>query len=250
MSADLAGAARLHRAVRLAQVQLLVNWPFYWWPALQHAIQLTAEGRIGEVFQVNYRAAHAGPREAGCSPYFFEWLYDPDLNGAGALIDYCSYGAALTCLLLGLPSRVSAISGRLRKDDLLAEDNAVLVMQHARAISTSTASWTQIGHLTSYVPMIYGTDGTIVIQDGSLWLATREHADGIRIEVPEPPAYRQSSSAYFLHHIISGEPISGLCSSDNSFAAQHVLEAALISSGTQASVSLPLPAFHLHRPAQ
>lgn len=245
MAADLAAAARLHAAVRSARVQLLVNWPFYWWPHLQHAIQMISEGRIGEVFQVNYRAAHAGPREAGCSPYFSDWLYDPHRNGAGALIDYCSYGAALTCQLLGLPSRVSAMSGRLRKDDLLAEDNAVLVMEHARAISTSTASWTQIGHLTSYVPMIYGSDGTMVIQDNGVLLATRENENGSRIEAPELPAHRRTSTAYFLHHVISGEPIAGLCGSDNSLSAQHVLEAALISSRTQRSISLPLPASHL-----
>src|SRR3712207_8411651 len=79
-------------------------------------------------------------------------------------MDYCCYGAAMACLLLGLPSRVTAMAARLRKVDLPAEDNAVLIMQHARALSTSTASWTQIGHLTSYVPMFYGSEGTLVVQ--------------------------------------------------------------------------------------
>ena len=53
------------------------------------------------------------------------------------------------------------MSGRLRKEDLPAEDNAVLIMQHARAISTTTASWTQIGMMTSDAPTFYGSEGTL-----------------------------------------------------------------------------------------
>jgi predicted dehydrogenase len=173
--------------------------------------------------------------------YFAEWLYDPYRNGGGALIDYCCYGAALTCLLLGLPSRVTAVSGRLRKEDLPAEDNAVLIMQHARAISTSTASWTQIGHMTSYIPMIYGSEGTLVLQDRELWLATREHEDGIKLDVPPAAEGQRNSADFFLSHIRSGEPITGLCGADVSLAAQEVLEAGLLSASEGCSVSLPLP---------
>ncbi len=241
MAASLADADRMRRAARAAGVQLMVNWPIAWRPQLQYALRLIDEGRIGEVFQVNYRAAHAGPREIGCSPYFCEWLYDPQRNGAGALMDYCCYGAALTCLLLGLPSRVTAVSGRLRKDDLPAEDNAVLIMHHARAISTSTASWTQIGHLTSYIPMFYGSEGTLVVQGNEVWLASRDHEDGERLEVPPLPAGQRTSAEFFLSHIRSGEPITGLCSAEVGLMAQEVLEAGLISAAEGRAVSLPLP---------
>ena len=241
MAATLAGADRMRGAAHAAGVQLMVNWPFAWWPHLQYALKLIEEGRIGEVFQVNYRAAHAGPRELGCSPYFSEWLYDPQRNGAGALMDYCCYGAALTCLLLDLPSRVTAVSGRLRKADLPAEDNAVLIMQHAHAISTSTASWTQIGHMTSYIPMIYGGEGTLVLQNSEVWLATREHQDGVKLDVPPPAAGQRNSAEFFLGHIRSGEPIAGLCGADVGLMAQEVLEAGLISAADGRSVSLPLP---------
>ncbi len=241
MAASLAGADQMRRAARTAGVQLMVNWPIAWRPALQYALRLIGEGRIGEVFQVTYRAAHAGPREIGCSPYFCEWLYDPQRNGAGALMDYCCYGAALTCLLLGLPSRVMAVSGRLRKEDLPAEDNAVLLMQHARAISTSTASWTQIGHLTSYIPMFYGSEGTLVVQGNEVWLASRDHEDGERLDVPPPPDGQRNSAEFFLGHIRSGEPIAGLCSAEVGLMAQEVLEAGLISAAEGRAVSLPLP---------
>ena len=247
MASTLAGADRMRSAAHAAGVQLMVNWPFAWRPDLQYAFQLIDEGRIGEIFQVNYRGAHGGPREYGHSRYFYDWLYDPQLNGGGALADYCGYGAALTCLLLGLPSRVTAVSGRLRKVDLPAEDNAVLIMQHARAISTTTASWTQIGMMTSYVPTFYGSEGTLVghSQDGTLWLATNEQKFGERIEVPPLAAGQRTATEYFLGHIRSGEPISGLCSADVGLMAQEVLEAGLRSAAEGRTVSLPLPVAEL-----
>ncbi|NWG19258.1 MAG: Gfo/Idh/MocA family oxidoreductase [Chloroflexi bacterium] len=243
MAATYAGAARMHGAARAAGVQLMVNWPIMWWPAVQYAFRLIGEGRIGQIWQVNYRSAHSGPRELGCSPFFSEWLYDPRRNGAGALMDYCCYGAALTCALLGLPSRVTAMSGRLWKPDLPAEDNAVILMQHARAISTSTASWTQIGDMTSYEPMIYGSEGTIHIRGHGkeLWLADREHRDGIQLDVPELPAGMRHSAEYFLGHVRSGEPITGLCSAEVGVMAQEVLEAGILAAAEGRMVSLPLP---------
>lgn len=247
MGATYAGASAVRGAARAAGVQLMINWPIAWWPHLQYALKLIDEGRIGKVHAVNYRAAHGGPREFGHVGYFAEWLYDPDRNGGGALIDYCCYGAALACLLLGLPARVTALSNRILKEDLPAEDNAVLIMQHARALSTATASWTQIGHMTSYIPMIYGSEGTLVIDHGEVWLATHQEQDGVKLDVPPAPAGYRTSAEFFQRHIRSGEPISGLCGADVSLDAQEVLEAGLISAATGQAVSLPLPAARLHQ---
>jgi len=190
MAADLDGADRMLAAARSAGTLLMVNWPFAWFPALQRAMGMAQAGEIGQLFEVKYRAAHAGPKELGCSPYFYNWLYDVDLNGAGALMDYCCYGAALARHLLGQPSRVVGVAGRLQKDYITLDDNAVIIMQWPRALAISEASWTQIGHLTSYVTVIYGSEGTLVVErepGGRVLLATREHDDGIEIDVPQPP---------------------------------------------------------------
>ncbi len=243
LAATYADAARMVGAVRRAGVQLMCNWPIAWWPGVQHALNLVAEGRIGQVWQVNYRAAHIGPRELGCSPYFVEWLYDPQLNGAGAYMDYCCYGAALTCHLLGMPSRVSAMTSRLFKSDLAADDNAVLVMQHPRGLSTSTASWTQVGHMTSYEPMIYGTKGTLAVRnDGrEVWLANDEMPSGASLAVPPPAAHMRNATEFFLHHLRSGTPIEGLCGGEVGLMTQEVLAAGLLAAAEERYVSLPLP---------
>jgi predicted dehydrogenase len=243
LASTFAGAARAIGAARHAGVQLMVNWPIAWWAPLQKAIDMAISGELGEIFQITYRSAHAGPRELGCSPFFAEWLYDPQRNGAGALMDYCCYGAALTCTILGSPSRVTGVSGRLRKADLPAEDNAVLIMQHARAISTTTASWTQSGHMTSYEPMIYGSQGTAVVRaDGQeLWLANEKQMNGSKRRVSLPDREKRNATEFFLHHIRSGKPISGFCSAEVGLMAQEVLEAGIVSAAEGRTMSLPLP---------
>jgi predicted dehydrogenase len=243
MAANLDGANRMLAAVHQADVTLMVNWPFAWWPQLQKAMAMAKGGEIGPLFQTKYRSAHAGPKELGCTPYFYNWLYDPELNGAGALMDYCCYGAALARTVLGQPSRVTGVVGHCLKDYVTVDDNAVIVMQWPRAIAVTEASWTQIGHLTSYVATIYGGDGTLHVEPGNkgrLLLATREHEDGVEVKVELLPADRNNATNYFLSRISQGLPIEGLCSAEVSRDAQEILEAGLRSASEGKAISLPL----------
>lgn len=241
MASTYAGALAMYQAAKSANVVLMINWPFAWRADVQHAITLTKRGKVGTVFSVNYRAAHCGPRELGCSPHFVGWLYDATLNGAGAFMDYCCYGAALDCMLVGMPSRVTAVAGRLRKTDLLAEDNAVMIMQHQNAISTSTASWTQIGHMTSYEPIIYGDKGTLKASQGKLYFSDADNDSGVQVRVPKiAPGYRHALE-HFVAVIRQEVPLLELCSGEIALMAQEVLEAGLISANTNMTVSLPLP---------
>ncbi len=101
----LANAERIRAATVSAGVPLMVNWPTAWTPAIRHVLDLAAGGAIGEIYRFNFRGGHGGPREFGCSPYFYHWLYDRARNGAGAYIDYCGYGVSMARLLLGPASR-------------------------------------------------------------------------------------------------------------------------------------------------
>jgi predicted dehydrogenase len=241
MAADLQGADRL-LAARSKGARVMVNWPFAWWPQMQHALKMIRGGAIGDIWQVKYRAAHSGPREIGCSSYFYEWLYDRNRNGAGALMDYCCYGAALARCILGVPSRVVGIAGRLRKEDILLEDNAVLVMSYPRAMAISEGSWTQIGELTAYITAIYGTKGTLLIEPhgGRLLLADSANEHGKEVVVPAKPPERQNATQHFLHCLETGEPFIELCQDRIARDAQEILEAGLLSASRGADVSLPL----------
>jgi predicted dehydrogenase len=241
IAATLAGADRMVLATRKAGVRLMVNWPNAWSPALQEALAMATRGDLGELWQVKYRAAHAGPKELGCSPYFCDWLFNREQNGGGALIDYCCYGAALSRLLLGVPSRVTAVARRLCKEEIPVEDNAMLLMTYPRALSLAEGSWTQIGNLSSYVTMIHGTTGTLQVNpDGRLLHATTAQPDGMSVKVPKPAPHMRHASAHFLYCLATGQAFTGLCSDRVGRDAQEILEAGLRAANAGAEVSLPL----------
>jgi len=232
MAATLAGAEAMAAAAERACVRLLVNWPFAWWPQLRHAIVMAQSGEIGRLWQVRYRAAHQGPVELGCSPQFCAWLYDAELNGAGALMDYCCYGAVLAELLLGQPERVHgvALSTGL-KPGLALEDNAVLVLSYPRALALTEASWTQIGHLTAYSTALYGSEGTLLVEpghEGRLLHATLEQPDGVALEIPPQPAHLAHASAHFLA-LLEDPSLETLplCNARHGLGAQRILDAGM-----------------------
>ncbi|MEM7699382.1 MAG: Gfo/Idh/MocA family oxidoreductase, partial [Verrucomicrobiota bacterium] len=229
MAATEAGANRMLDAAEANGVRLMINWPFAWWPQLRHAMQLVSDGLVGQPWQVRYRAAHEGPVELGCSAPFCEWLYDAELNGAGALMDYCCYGAVLARALLGMPDRVSgtALSTGL-KPDLKLEDNAVLLLHYPQALAVTEASWTQIGHLTSYQTVLYGSTGTLLVEPdhgGRLLHASAEHPDGVEVPIPESPPHLETASTHFLAAIEDPTlEIHPLCSAENGRDAQGILQ--------------------------
>lgn len=203
---------------------------------MQHALKMAADGAIGDIWQVRYRAAHAGPRELGCSEYFCEWLYDPKRNGrGGAFMDYCCYGALLARTVLGMPQQVSAVAQRLVKTDIGVEDNGMLIMNYPHAIAVSEGSWTQIGKLSAYMTMIYGTTGTLMLEPrvgGRLLMATEEQPEGISIDVPTLPPHRASATAHFVHCIRTGEASLAMCDPVLGRDAQAILECGLDAAAT------------------
>src|SRR6185295_16716125 len=138
---------------------------------------------------------HSGPREYGCSEQFCAWLYDPARNGGGALVDYCGYGSILARALLGRPAAVTAVAAHLRKPDLPAEDNAVVVLRYPRALALLEGSWTQIGGEPGFALIVYGDAGTVLVhqpravREGQTVGAGRvQIVTGAETRFVEPPA--------------------------------------------------------------
>ena len=242
MAATLQQANRMVQAAQEHPVKLVINWPFAWWPQLQKAVSLALDGAIGKLWAVKYRAAHAGPAELGCSPYFCDWLFDSKLNGAGALMDYCCYGSVLSASLLGLPDSVSGMTGGPVKEGLSVEDNALIAMKYPFGMSSEEGSWTQVGKLTSYTTTFYGTEGTILVEPrkgGKLYLATDTEPNDAEVPVMDSEPRLQNSANHFVDVIKNGTEPWVLCHPTNSRNAQEILEAGLRSSQTGTHISLP-----------
>jgi len=241
MASDLEVADRMLVAARKAEVLLMINWPIAWHPAILCALDLVKRGEIGRVWQMKWRGGHCGPKEIGCDPYFYEWLYDPVENGGGALVDYLGYGANLARLFIGRPTGVFAIAGRLVKQYIPVDDNAVVALEYHDANAVIEATWTEpIAFRPPHDLILYGTEAVLIAGRSSVTRYSKEEPDGRVIEAPALEAPRRNGPEFFVHCVRSGEPIEGPCSPEVSHDAQEVVEAARLSVLTGQKVSLPL----------
>ena len=133
------------------------------------------------------------------------------------------------------------MDGKLCKKSLSVEDNALLALRYPDAMATSEASWTQIGKLGSYLTVIYGETGTLLVEPregAKLIKATNENESGIEIPVPPAPTELRSGSAHFLHTLRTGADLHPLCDPAHCRDAQAILEAGRKSAQSRAEVPL------------
>ncbi|MCX7016673.1 MAG: Gfo/Idh/MocA family oxidoreductase [Candidatus Sumerlaeota bacterium] len=240
MALNVAHAERMMRAAKENNVRLMVNFPTQWNAELMGVFEAVQSGRIGRVWMTHFREGHKGPREIGCSEYFWKWLYDPEKNGGGALVDFCVYGASMTALLLGRPNRISAASGKLVKTDLAAEDNGVITAQYdeKRAIAVIEGTWTQVGQGNNM--SIFGELGSIA----STPFPPKEYymsaaSGGLEKILPaQLPPHEDKPIKYFAHRVRNDIPFHGLVNPENARIAQEMLEAGLRSIELRREVAL------------
>lgn len=240
MAATLMQANRMAMAASDAGTLLLINWPTAWYATIQEWERRLLAGDIGEINYIKYRSAHNGPKEGGCSHYFYDWLYDAEKNGAGALMDYCCYAANMNARILGLPLRVTGMRGTFVKDYPLPDDNAIILMQYPHAFGVAEACWTQtVPYAEGANPIAYGIKGSLAVAGDKVLLQRPGHP----LETITPPqvaAPHRSAPEYLLHCLETDSPIVGFCSPGASRDAQEILEAGLRSADTGHRQTLPL----------
>jgi len=222
-------------------VQLMINWPIAWSPVILCALDLVRQGDIGRVWQMKWRGGHCGPKEFGCDPHFYEWLYDPFENGGGALVDYLGYGANLARLFIGRPTAVIAIAGRLVKQYIAVDDNAVVALEYHDANAVIETTWTEpIPYKPPHDVILYGTEAVLIAGRSAVTRYSKAEPDGRVIEPAPLQAPRRNGPEFFIHSVRTGEPIEGPCSPEVSHNAQEVVEAAKLSVLTGQKIALPL----------
>ncbi|HEV3027772.1 MAG TPA: Gfo/Idh/MocA family oxidoreductase [Planctomycetota bacterium] len=246
MAATAEGARRMLAASRRHRTRLMVNWPIAWNTSIVRALELVKSGEIGHVFHARIHMAHQGPKEAGCTPYFYNWLYDPKENGAGALVDYCCYGAAVMATLWGKPRQVFGVARNLVKPKFPVDDNAMIVGLWPKRTALSQASWTQ--NPDFHDVLFLGVDGTLETVRGKLihthtkrgefshWGADRLNRRDILL--PKPTVGSRNGPEHFVHAIRTGSRFMDLCSAEVGVAAQEILTAGLRSEKTGRRVNV------------
>ncbi len=228
MAATLAQADRMLAAAQKAGTLLLINWPSAWSKEWQELERRAMAGDIGQIRYTRYRSAHNGPVAIGCSKEFVRDLTTPEINGAGALMDYCCYGAKLAARLLGRPESVTGMRGYFGTEPAYAasDDNAIIIAKYPHAFGLCEASWTQTVGYAGTNPVVYGSEGSIGIHHGKVLIQRPGKAE----ESVTPPAlvapFRHGPE-YLLHCLETGRPVEGFCSPEVSRVAQEILELGL-----------------------
>ena len=215
MAHNLSGALRMVRAARQNQVELMINWPSTWSPAIRKTKELIEEGVIGDVWEIKYRNGSMGPlaygqditnKEKGA-----EWWHQSE-PGGGALLDYCCYGACLSRWYLGEAAEAAqGLKANLNSLYGDAEDNAVINVRFKDTIAILEGTWTTVNQGIPTGPIIYGTEGTMVTSRAEnkieIYKEKRTDEPTEVIDGGSLPEGRSTPAEEFIHHLETGEPL-------------------------------------------
>jgi predicted dehydrogenase len=246
MAASLPEALQMARAIKAANVELMVNWPTTWSPAVRKAKELVDQGAIGKLWEVKWRAGSMGPlshgsTHPGVSGTAVEmtevekgatWWHQ-SATGGGALLDYCCYGACLARWYVGRPAESAfGIKANFNSPYGDAEDNAIIAVRFPHAVAILEATWSTLDHGIPTGPILYGNEGTLIVnrQRGEPESVTLLRGKGSNPEVIQGdplPAGRETLAKEFIHHLETGEPLHETLQLEFNLEAEAILDAGI-----------------------
>lgn len=168
LAVSLTHAREMAELARKHSIHLLTNYETSWYATTEKSRELLQSGKVGELRKLVVRDGHRGPKQIGVGPEFLDWLTDPELNGAGVLMDFGCYGANLSTWLLDgkRPLSVTAITQQLNPtDNPKVDDEATIILTYPHSQTIIEASWNwPIGRKDME---IYGLTGAIFADDAT-----------------------------------------------------------------------------------
>lgn len=232
-------AVRIGEMAREHGIKVMTNYQMAWW-ASNHALRrLASEGKIGRPWRLHGIVGNGGPSPRDFQrKVFFEWLTDPERNGAGALVDFGIYNAVWAVWHLGLPRSVSATVHRLQPDRFPnVDDNAVLVLSYPNAVGVFEASWNLPRGFQQLE--ILGTTGSLAMNRQQLTHQAKGKRP-VQVDLAQLDEVASHPVRYMIDRVTSGKPLGHIVALDLNIAAVQVLEAAKLSARDKRSVALPL----------
>ncbi len=240
LAGSYADAVRIRKLATQHGIEVMTNYQMAWWSANHQLRRMVSDGSIGKVWRLHGVVGNSGPAPRDLRrKVFFDWLTDPDANGAGALVDFGIYSATWAIWHLGLPQQVYATVSHLQPDRFpKVEDNAVFVLTYPEAVGIFEASWDLprgFQHLE-----VFGHEGSLSLARDSLTIqAGRKAATPVNSTALAPVA--SHPVRYMIDRVTSRQPLEHIVALDLNVDAVQILEAAKISASEQRPVQLPLP---------
>ncbi|MCX6621513.1 MAG: Gfo/Idh/MocA family oxidoreductase [Acidobacteria bacterium] len=219
----------------------MTNFGTAWTPQYYAVKEQVESGATGELFRMRAIIGHAGRNMGqGLNKYFFDWLTDPDGNGAGAMMDFGCYGSLLAQWFMGTPQTVYAYALHRRPDEFpKVEDHAVLVLGYKNGVALLEATWDLPGGDNDTI--WWGSKAALVMKGGGVELR-RGKEPPQQVTVKPLPPERAETMAYLTNRLRNHQELDGMVALDINVGVLEIIEAAKMSIRSGKVVKLPLPA--------
>jgi len=232
MAADMPGAMRIARTVQDSGKKVFTNWPVAWSKGCRSAKALVDAGEIGRVFKFTFRNGDSqGPLSYGQiitdEEKGREWWHQSNVGG-GSLLDYCCYGACMSGWYLNSqPTAAYGLKANFNSPYASAEDYATITVRFPHSVAILEGSWTTVNSGVPNGPLIYGTEGTIVVKQDKIEIYKTRHTDTPdKIVTPDPlPEGRETLGKEVLHHLDTGDTLFELIDLPQNLQAMSILDA-------------------------
>ena len=231
MATNARDALEMERLAKQSGIKLMVN---YWnaWVAPSHELfHRVYDGQLGPVQKIVVRYGHQGPREIGISKEFGEWLYDPQKNGGGAVMDFGCYGAEWALWLKGRPTRVYATALKLKTSQAnQVDDDATVVLEYPDAIAVIQASWDWPYNMDQV--QVFGPKGSLLARSDDLYYHPSGAGqgdippDGNLVALRPVPHATSNLIAYFVDCIRNNKAVENPVAAALNVQVMEILDAA------------------------
>jgi len=204
--------------------------------AANYAAKAQADsGALGQVSRLHGIVGHGGPGSTGVGQYFFEWLTDPEKNGAGALMDFGCYNALWSLWYLGRPETVFAQVNHLRPQTFpKVEDASSMILHYKNAVGIFEGSWDLPRSFQDLE--VFGLKGSVYMTQRGVELKQAKEVKQLPLE-PLPPE-RAEPIAYMASALRNKKPIEGLVALGINVGVNEIIEAAKMSVKSGQAVKL------------
>jgi predicted dehydrogenase len=212
MATNAADAREMARLAQATGIKLMVNYWNAWVPPTPALVKHVRAGDIGPVQKIIVEYGHSGPKEIGVSKQFASWLYDPQKNGGGAIMDFGCYGAEWAILLKGMPTRVFATTKKIKVDQHNeVDDDATIILDYPDGTAILEASWDWPYGMDRV--KIFGPKGSLLATGEELLFRDAKESrqenglEGKPLPVKPLPPDLANPVSYFVDRIQKGKPI-------------------------------------------
>jgi predicted dehydrogenase len=219
------------RLAQTAGIKLMVNYWNVWAPPSIGLREHVRSGDIGPIQKIIVEYGHSGPKEIGVSPQFAAWLYDPEKNGGGAIMDFGCDGAEWALWLKGMPTRVFATAKKIKTaQHNQVDDDATIILDYPDGTGILQASWDWPYDMDRVE--VFGPNGSFLATSEELFFrdakgnARDSGLDGKPLK--SAPLARESSNpvSYFVDRIRRNLPMEDPVSGELNVKVVEILDAA------------------------